>query len=289
MLTSRTFMYNFKKSLLFSIFLIGALFCYFNFFSDKKIFRNAIQFQTSSQPNFFVVKETKKVFNTLSNMRDCHFVEQYAQHGEDMVLLGIMKALIKTPIKKWKFLDIGANDPISCNNTYLLYKQGARGVLVEPIPYLQDRLSKTRPEDLLLKGAITDYKDGIGKFYINKHDGLSSLIKNQAVEYAKTYNVKGSFNQQQIDVPLFPINAVLEKYFKDGLDLLSIDIEGYDMSVLTAIDMEKIRPKFIIIEFQAKMNNGREKIIRYLSHKNYKLVFENSGDNGIFADKALLH
>lgn len=241
---------------------------------------------STAQPNSFVKEETNRLLLNINSTRNCQFVEQYAQQGEGYVLMGIMRALINKPINKWKFLDIGTNDPISCSNTYLLYKKGATGVLVEPIPYLQERIHKARPKDTLLKGVITDHKKGKSKFYINKLDSLSSLIQEQAEKYKKTYNEKNSINVQEIDIELFPINDILKKYFKNGIDLLSIDAEGYDIQILKAIDTTIYRPKIIILEFQDKIN-GKQNFINLLKSKNYKLLFENDGDN-IFVDKTLL-
>ena len=54
----------------------------------------------------------------------------YSQYGEDLILSSAIEYLkIDENIS---YLDIGANHPMSLSNTYLLYKQGASGVLIEP-------------------------------------------------------------------------------------------------------------------------------------------------------------
>src|ERR1700744_4804297 len=55
--------------------------------------------------------------------------ESYAQNGEDIVVARMLDLL---GIPKPRYLDIGAHHPSINNNTYLLYKAGGRGVLVEP-------------------------------------------------------------------------------------------------------------------------------------------------------------
>src|SRR4051794_26326102 len=51
----------------------------------------------------------------------------YAQSGEDVIVAGIFNYL---RIAKPTYLDVGAFLPIYSSNTYLLYRQGSRGVLV---------------------------------------------------------------------------------------------------------------------------------------------------------------
>src|SRR5580693_625305 len=53
----------------------------------------------------------------------------FAQQGEDLIAEDLLHWF---KISKPTYLDIGANDPIHNNNTYLFYTKGARGVLVEP-------------------------------------------------------------------------------------------------------------------------------------------------------------
>src|SRR5262245_28254872 len=68
----------------------------------------------------------------------------FAQYGEDLVASGLFGTLnVKAPT----YLDIGAYEPIDSNNTYLFYRRGARGVLVEPNVALTDKLKGTRPGD----------------------------------------------------------------------------------------------------------------------------------------------
>ena len=75
----------------------------------------------------------------------------YAQCGED-ILVAVIFDYLKHP--KPTYLDIGAYDPVKMNNTFLLYLQGSRGVLVEPNPDLTSLLTGTRPEDTVLAVGI---------------------------------------------------------------------------------------------------------------------------------------
>jgi hypothetical protein len=55
----------------------------------------------------------------------------YSQAGEDKILRLMFQSFEKRNIT---YLDIGTNDPVSINNTYLFYLNGGGGVCVEPNP-----------------------------------------------------------------------------------------------------------------------------------------------------------
>src|SRR5262245_46395583 len=55
--------------------------------------------------------------------------ETYAQSGEDRIVYFILGYL---GVQRRDYLDIGAWEPIVNNNTYLFYRLGYRGVLIEP-------------------------------------------------------------------------------------------------------------------------------------------------------------
>src|SRR6185369_13784792 len=68
----------------------------------------------------------------------------YAQQGEDLVVKNVLAVLgISTP----SYLDIGAHHPVKSSNTYLFYRGGGRGVLVEPNPTYVKLLREQRKED----------------------------------------------------------------------------------------------------------------------------------------------
>ena len=57
----------------------------------------------------------------------------FSQHGEDRLLLEYFHG------KPGTYVDVGANYPVKISNTYLLYRNGWRGLTVEPIPRLSKR------------------------------------------------------------------------------------------------------------------------------------------------------
>src|SRR4051812_46243595 len=75
----------------------------------------------------------------------------FAQQGEDLALESVFGFL---RVAKPSYIDIGAGHPIIGNNTYKFYRQGGRGVLVEPNPKLAELLRQVRPNDTVIEAGI---------------------------------------------------------------------------------------------------------------------------------------
>src|SRR3954453_21218777 len=75
----------------------------------------------------------------------------FSQQGEDLIVESICGFL---KIENPTYLDIGAADPIVSSNTYLFYRKGCRGVLVEPNPAFCRELRRVRPKDTVLNIGI---------------------------------------------------------------------------------------------------------------------------------------
>ena len=152
-----------------------------------------------------------------------HFLigcESFAQQGEDLALWSTLSAL---GIAQPSYLDIGANDPVIFNNTYLLYQNGCRGVLVEPNPRHWDRLASVRPEDVLVRAGIgvkaADHVD----FYVMGGGPSGHLLSTFSKETAESYcrDTEGKLHiAEVIQIPLLNINDVIAEHFQGAPDLV---------------------------------------------------------------------
>jgi len=53
----------------------------------------------------------------------------YAQHGEDILVLEYLRGYDKS---SGIYVDVGANHPTRISNTYLMYRNGFKGISIEP-------------------------------------------------------------------------------------------------------------------------------------------------------------
>lgn len=76
-----------------------------------------------------------------------------SQAGQDKFVLEMMRGEIGT------YLEIGASHPIHINNTYLLEKNGWKGVSIEIDPQCKDIWASCRSNPLIIADALTyDYE-----------------------------------------------------------------------------------------------------------------------------------
>ncbi len=208
----------------------------------------------------------------------------FAQQGEDLIIKNLFETFnITNP----SYVDIGAWDPIINNNTYLFYREGSRGLLIEPNPAFFSKLKSVRPKDTVLNIGIgvTDQKEA--DYYILEGAGQSNTFsKEEADNWSRVAGRQ--VIKKVIKMPLVNINEVLEKNMSRGPDLFSVDAEGFDERILRSLDFEKYRPKVICAEtLEAGTKNVIQSIVSFLESKNYS-VRGSTFVNSIFLDNSLM-
>ena len=206
----------------------------------------------------------------------------YAQQGEDIVVRSIFDAL-KVP--RPSYIDIGAYHPLVNNNTYLLYRGGSRGVLVEPNPAFTEMLKSKRPGDRVLAIGIGVSEDSAADYYVFEGPGQDNTFsKAQADELVRQHGP--SAVRAVMKVPLRNINHVLDEEFPaGGPDFFSIDIEGMDLQVLQSLDFKRHRPKVFCVETTALgVAHVDQQILSFMKQKDYE---QRGGNlvNSIFVDR----
>jgi FkbM family methyltransferase len=193
----------------------------------------------------------------------------FGQHFEDKVLEIILGEVTT-------FIDIGANDGLTLSNTFYFAERGAAGLCFEPGRdsfSLLKRVHAKNPDVICINEAIskTDQK-------VVLHEGgyaglLSTLHPSEKLKTAETSRF----------VNARPLNYWLQGYKQfSSVDLLSIDVEGAEMSVLESIDFRSFRAKIIIVEIDNPESIEVEAIYSILDANNYRMFARNSF-NGFFA------
>jgi hypothetical protein len=205
----------------------------------------------------------------------------FAQFGEDLVASSLLNAL---GVVKPSYLDIGAWEPIKSNNTYLFYRRGGRGVLVEPNPARTPALHQKRSGDIVIEGGIGLDDTPFLDYYMLEEEQLNTFDKEQVEKLAKD----GVALKGVVKMPMFPINRVMVEHFGGvAPDFMSIDVEGLDLAILKTLDFDRFRPKVIcaetIITFTLKHNTA---VPEFLATKGY-VVRGGTYPNMLFVDGRL--
>lgn len=203
----------------------------------------------------------------------------YAQSGEDIIIDVVMRELgIEAPI----YLDIGANHPVHISNTYLSYKNGSRGVLVEPDPSLVPALEEARPGDTVLNVGVAA-SSGDADFYVMSPHSLNTFSKEEAERYAS-----GSHRIEKVlRLPVVGINELLERH--GCPNFVSPDVEGLDFEILSAWDFERFRPELFVVETATYTETRgserkRPEIFELMESKGY-LDYADTHFNTVFVDR----
>ncbi len=200
---------------------------------------------------------------------DFHAHTVYSQYGEDILIESVMYQIDKD--KTGFFIDIGAYHPYKFSNTYLFYKKGWNGINIEPTPHKAQLFEIFRPRDINLSiGISNSYTEKT--FYIYDENAYNTVTKELVDERKQELNLSP---REELVIQFQPMNQIISQYVPEGkqVDLLTIDVEGSEMEVLSSIDWEQTKPSIIAIE----MFDTENEIAHYIVNKEYKLVAKTIG------------
>ena len=206
----------------------------------------------------------------------------YSQVGEDVILSFLFADKKVTSIN---YLDIGTNMPSDCNNTYLFYMRGFRGVCVEADRSLIPAIQQLRPNDKVINAGVSVSGDSTADFYIFNLKGINTFDKAEAEKRGSSgiYRI-----EEVVKVPLVNINKLIKDNFTTYPDLLSIDIEGLDLAVLKSLDFGSYPIPVICVETCTySENHVRPKdlsIGEFIISKGYE-IYADTYVNTIFVNK----
>jgi FkbM family methyltransferase len=149
------------------------------------------------------------------------------------------------------FVEAGANDGFTQSNTYWLERfRGWRGVLVEPMPELYELCRKERPNAHVVRAALVPFSHEGQTVRMRFGDLMSSVAGTHSNDesWVRPGLVLGWRDAYEADVPARTLSSILDEICPPEIDLLSLDVEGFEPSVLGGLDLERYRPRFIIVE-----------------------------------------
>lgn len=209
----------------------------------------------------------------------------YSQSGEDLIMDHVITDLqLSLPT----YIDIGAHHPRYINNTFLMYTKGSRGINIEPDPGLFNVFQQMRSEDTNLNIGIGAER-GEADFYIMNEPALNTFMKSEAEAVAKE---NPSYKISRVcKVKLRTVQDVISQH-SNGVfpDVLSIDVEGLDETILRSMNYEAGAPKIMCVETVSFSTKGRgikkTDLIEFITSKGY-IAYADTFINTIFVRKDL--
>lgn len=166
----------------------------------------------------------------------------YSQHGEDYILSELFQ---NQP--SGYFVEIGCIDGRRFSNTLTFEDRGWHGLCIEAHGDYIAMLKNNRPGSLVCHFAVAMTDQDDVPFYANNRGSLSTLDCSKEYEFKTRF---GRFfsgfevqtvNQRRLD-------TIFQHYAISEVDILSIDVEGGETEVLTGLDLERYRPRVMVIE-----------------------------------------
>ena len=159
-------------------------------------------------------------------------------------------------------VQIGSNDGQTGDPVYGLLRANPtwHALLVEPVPYLHERLRdnyRGNPNVRFEQVAVADVA-GTSTFY-----QIDGAAKQHLPDLPPWFDQLGSFDRGHIvrhfgdrldrfivsaQVPTIPLPQLLARNGVTNIDLLHIDTEGHDWVVLRQLDLGQFRPRVILFE-----------------------------------------
>ena len=202
-------------------------------------------------------------------------------------------------------VEMGANDGLHMSNSFFFSKTlGWRALLVEGNPEVYERIALHRPEAEHVNALVGDPRDfppdGKAPFYsfyrpgdsektntaLDWETGLSGIPSpnssmpalrsaTDAKRYAARHGVQ--FRQHRLDVVRF--STLLSDMFFDTIDVLFLDVEGAELSVLQTLNFKKHPVRVLVVE---RPTAAVTRLLETRGYNDLRVTYDSGGDRVFF-------
>lgn len=162
----------------------------------------------------------------------------YAENAEDVVL-----ARLFAGAPSGRYIDVGAGDPVAASVTKHFYDHGWRGINIEPIPAIAERLRVARPGDVNIACAVGAQPGKTTLHVVDDEWGWSTLDD----DLARGYRDVNGWPMHDVEVEVATLAEVFVEHGGE-IDFLKIDVEGAEADVIAGADFSRHRPRVIVVE-----------------------------------------
>lgn len=168
-----------------------------------------------------------------------------SQYGEDLLVSNFLQ---DAKVQNAAYLDIFGGESKAFSSTRYFYDQDFKGVVIVPDPQSYAKLRAGRPRDAVLS------------------------FERLKAESATTGNI-------------ININRIIEEYFTECPDFVSIDSHAWDLKILQALDFGKYNPAVFLIG-KPDSNSQNKETHEFFERSGYFALYETEA-NTIFVNKNL--
>ena len=153
------------------------------------------------------------------------------------------------------FVEAGAYDGYLESNTYYFERFcGWTGVLVEPIPELYRLAKKQRSRSRVVNCALVSPEQA-GRPVRMRYAGTMSIVEGaRGSQHADAAYLDSALlfrhDGYEVQAPGRTLTEVLDEVGAPEVDLLSLDLEGFEPQALAGLDLDRHAPRYILVEVQ---------------------------------------
>jgi hypothetical protein len=192
-----------------------------------------------------------------SRYKQDHFLDNYIFKG----------------LKNGVFLDIGAYDGISFNNTYFFEKErGWKGICLEPLPARFQELQNNR-QCVCINGCLASSNEPSPFYEIEgpseRASGLQAHYTKEHLKHIKADIEKYGGSINVINVTCFRPSDILNIHPFKTIHYCSLGPEGNGLDVIKSFDFDRV---FVHV-FSIKNHSGNRGARKFLLSKGYKKIW----------------
>jgi FkbM family methyltransferase len=141
------------------------------------------------------------------------------------------------------YVDVGAGHPRFENDTFSLYQRGWRGINIEPNHGFHRAFMEERPQDTNIRAVLSDSFGDVFTYYELDGSGLSTCDAEQAAAYQAI-----GLDVVLREASAMTLSSILTEAGVIHINILKVDVEGFEEKVLVGNDWERFRPDVVLVE-----------------------------------------
>ena len=200
----------------------------------------------------------------------------FSQHGDDFLAWQILGKKNKGIV-----VEIGAFDGVHLSNSLGLELRGWQSICVEPNPSIFPYLEKYRQSSINVNAAIVGDKSIKEIDFFMEEIGVLSGCDFNEEDIKRRYENRGiNYNPpKKVKAQALTCTDLLEEKLMGikSIDILSIDVEGFEMQVLKGLNTLNFDIALFIIE--ANTSSEKNQILNYFSSKKEYLYLGHNYQN----------
>jgi FkbM family methyltransferase len=170
------------------------------------------------------------------------------------------------------FVEVGANDPKKDSQSFHLEEAGWIGILVEPLPELASELRRVRKARVFEVACSSPDRAG---------QTMTLHVAGPFSSFDPHLAVTGMRADRTVDVKVDTLDHVLVEGGAGNIDLMSVDVEGHELEVLSGFDFQRWQPRLILLEDHVSSLDKH----RFMQRAGYRLM-RRTGLNGWYVPAA---